>query len=485
MSHGIRSSIFTSPVSRPCRTLPVAGQLGGKKHARLLLAVLTWYGMHGQAHAEPGRIEIGAKLAPSWENHAGEREFAENTFKQGISAGAGLRYGLLGSWSGQLEFLYATRGTGVEADGRVLAQYNFTYLEFPLLGRFTRRLPVLASDDGRLPLSGYVIVGPALSYLIGAEEIDEGETLELPRDALHSVDLTVIAGIGAAWELTPQWTASFELRYDRGFRDAFSTGVESSNQAILLSFGIDYTLNDSDGDGMPNGRDQCRLAAEDRNGHKDTDGCPDANDDDDKDGVVFSADACPEQQEDKDDFEDEDGCPEPDNDGDGLADADDRCPNEAFSYNMESQHDRRGCPPKLQYVTVGSDRLEPAVQFVQFKTEFLDERQTEILDEVAVLLTDYYPNMRLRLEGHADGDDRGARNTDDAERLNQLESERRAQAVVAYLIEKGIDRQRLVEKGFGNDKPISREETDEGRARNRRVELVIIENPLPPVPASR
>lgn len=475
------SSFFSSPSSfqSPPRRSGASRSRGSRRAVSLLASLVIWHGLCDlHSHAEPGRIEIGAKLAPSWENHAGERRFSENTFKQGISAGAGVRYGLLDAWSAQVELLYATRGTRVESDGELINEYSFQYVELPVLARFRRHIPVLARD-GRFPLSGYLIVGPALSYLIGAQE-QEG-TRELPRDALRTVDVTVIAGIGAAWEITPQWAASFEIRYDRGFRDAFATGVESSNEAILLTLSIDRTINDRDGDGILNHNDSCRKNAEDRNGYKDTDGCPDALDDDDKDGLASSVDACPTEPEDEDGFEDTDGCPDPDNDGDGLADAEDKCPDKAFKYNRE--RDTRGCPPELQYVRMGSDRLEPPLLFERYESE-LTEDSRKILDEVAVLLTDYYPKMRLRLEGHADGDARRTRTNDEEEEDNQRESERRAQTAIAYLVKKGIDRERLVEKGFGNDSPISREETLEGKAKNRRVELIIIENPEPAMPPS-
>lgn len=64
--------------------------------------------------------------------------------------------------------------------------------------------------------------------------------------------------------------------------------------------------------------------------------------DTDGDGVIDADDKCPEESEDIDLFEDEDGCPDTDNDGDGIADATDDCPDKA--ENMDGWDDEDGCP---------------------------------------------------------------------------------------------------------------------------------------------
>ena len=77
-----------------------------------------------------------------------------------------------------------------------------------------------------------------------------------------------------------------------------------------------------------------------------------------------------------------------------------------------------------------------------------------------------YPNMTIEIGGHTDG-----RGTTE---YNQNLSENRAKAVVEYLITNGIGKSRLQYKGYGKSKPIDTNSTDEGRARNRRVEFVIL-----------
>jgi outer membrane protein OmpA-like peptidoglycan-associated protein len=86
-----------------------------------------------------------------------------------------------------------------------------------------------------------------------------------------------------------------------------------------------------------------------------------------------------------------------------------------------------------------------------------------VLGEIVKLLQQN-PALKLRVEGHTDNQGNAA--------ANQAVSEKRAQAVVAWLTGKGISPSRLTAKGFGASKPVADNSTDEGRGKNRRVELV-------------
>jgi hypothetical protein len=99
-------------------------------------------------------------------------------------------------------------------------------------------------------------------------------------------------------------------------------------------------MRDTDGDGIPNGRDRCQLVPEDKDGFEDDDGCPD--DDNDGDHRPDATDQCPNQAEDLDGFQDDDGCPELDNDKDGILDLVDRCPNDPEDGIPPNPRD--GCP---------------------------------------------------------------------------------------------------------------------------------------------
>ena len=89
-----------------------------------------------------------------------------------------------------------------------------------------------------------------------------------------------------------------------------------------------------------------------------------------------------------------------------------------------------------------------------------------VLDEAASVLA-AHPRLRVGIEGHTDWIGTDA--------YNQGLSERRATAVKQYLVEKGIDADRLGTVGFGETQPMADNETSEGRALNRRAELKVIE----------
>ena len=87
----------------------------------------------------------------------------------------------------------------------------------------------------------------------------------------------------------------------------------------------------------------------------------------------------------------------------------------------------------------------------------------QALAEVSKML-DQSPDLNLRVEGHTDNQGAAA--------ANQVLSEKRAQAVVAWLTSHGVNASRLTAKGFGDTKPVADNATEDGRAKNRRVELV-------------
>ena len=88
-----------------------------------------------------------------------------------------------------------------------------------------------------------------------------------------------------------------------------------------------------------------------------------------------------------------------------------------------------------------------------------------ILDEVVVILRDE-PAIDVSVDGHTDAIGSDA--------YNQRLSERRAQAVRDYLVRKGISPSRLRTRGFGESEPVASNDTEEGRAQNRRTELNVI-----------
>lgn len=121
-------------------------------------------------------------------------------------------------------------------------------------------------------------------------------------------------------------------------------GIGSPDVRAFLSVGYAPDIRDTDGDGVANGRDECPLVAEDRDGFNDRDGCPD--DDNDGDRRDDAVDKCPSEAEDIDGFDDDDGCPELDNDGDTIADLEDKCPMDKEDGQQPAPKD--GCPANMR-----------------------------------------------------------------------------------------------------------------------------------------
>lgn len=208
---------------------------------------------------------------------------------------------------------------------------------------------------------------------------------------------------------------------------------------------------DTDNDGVPDSQDKCPAEAEDRDSFEDEDGCPDPDNDDD--GVIDEKDNCPTKKEDTDGFEDGDGCPDLDNDGDGVPDAIDKCP------GVRGLPDNDGCP-KTKEIQRGKLVLS-GVTFQPGKA-VLSVNSYTILDNVYESLVEW-PEVKLEIQGHTDNLGRSM--------ANLKLSQKRADAVRLYLIEKGIVAERLRSVGYGEEFPIADNHTSDGREKNRRVEL--------------
>ncbi|MFZ5479710.1 MAG: OmpA family protein [Myxococcota bacterium] len=228
---------------------------------------------------------------------------------------------------------------------------------------------------------------------------------------------------------------------------------------------------DNDAYGRNDDVDQCPNDPEDDDGHMDNDGCPDT--DNDKDGVADAADRCPDQPEQVNGYMDDDGCPDDkpveDSDGDGMKDDIDRCPYDAEDLNNFEDED--GCPDerlRTARVVVTKEAIKiNDVIFFDFGKATIQERSYDLLNEIAQVIGEHKELKRIRIEGHTDnvGDDI----------MNLKLSQARAESVKAYLVSRGVDAARLDPRGFGEMNPISTNDTEEGRAQNRRVEFIIVD----------
>jgi outer membrane protein OmpA-like peptidoglycan-associated protein len=195
--------------------------------------------------------------------------------------------------------------------------------------------------------------------------------------------------------------------------------------------------------------------------------------DQDKDGIFDNFDRCPLLPEDKDGFEDSDGCPDTDNDHDGIVDALDQCMMQPETINQHLDEDgcpdERPAPPADEHAEEGQLlEINERVFFKHNESELLS-KSFPVLQKVASLLKRYPQIEELRVEGHTD--DTGGK------AFNQQLSQARAESVRAYMISLGVQPQRLVAKGFGDERPVASNDTSTGRALNRRVNFRITRGP--------
>lgn len=207
--------------------------------------------------------------------------------------------------------------------------------------------------------------------------------------------------------------------------------------------GCPLGVEDSDGDGIPDDEDKCP----DEYGLPQYDGCPDT----DGDGVPDHLDDCPTVPGDKLLR----GCP--DSDGDGVPDYLDKCP------DLPGPARNSGCPELKKEEKAILDNAMRAVQF-DLNSANLKPQSFTVLDQIVGLMRKY-PQYSISIEGHTD--------TTGTPERNQTLSDSRARACYDYLVQKGIPANRMSSKGFGQNRPLYDNETEEGRKANRRVEFIM------------
>lgn len=196
---------------------------------------------------------------------------------------------------------------------------------------------------------------------------------------------------------------------------------------------------------------------------------PDLRTDRDGDGFKNRFDGCPDVAEDVDSVLDRDGCPEDDVDRDGLGDAVDRCPTRRETVNGQADDD--GCPDFTPVARAAvpeparalSGRLD-GVEFAFDSAEILPASDAALTHAVEILQA--HPTLHVLIRGHTD--------SVAEEGYNLGLSIDRAEAVRAWFITHGIAPERLAADGFGETSPVDTNDTEAGRARNRRVELIIV-----------
>jgi outer membrane protein OmpA-like peptidoglycan-associated protein len=236
---------------------------------------------------------------------------------------------------------------------------------------------------------------------------------------------------------------------------------------VQYSVGLSYRFKDQDqdNDGIYDYDDECPEIP----GLRELYGCPEKAAptkvvaakilDTDGDTVIDSKDKCPKVAG----LVSRQGCP--DSDDDGILDKDDKCPKMAglkSNFGCPRVAETRTEPQPIRYDSSEIERLSKLINFNTSKSSFTQETYSNLQNIISFI--NRYPASRFRISGHTD--------SVGSESSNRALSQRRADAVKAYLLSNGVSSYNLEQAiGYGESQPIQSNDTKEGRRMNRRVEI--------------
>ena len=304
------------------------------------------------------------------------------------------------------------------------------------------------------------------------KDLKDAKTL---RSSHYKADTENFFTAGGGLGFNVWLTDKFGVNYQGQYKHMLN-GKRDYQDYFLHSFGLVFRFGskDTDGDGIIDKKDACPEVA----GLAAYDGCPDS----DSDGIIDSKDDCPNTPgladfngcpdsdgdgiPDKNDNcpdeagpEDNGGCPIRDRDGDGIPDAEDQCP------DKPGIAEQNGCPKIVQEEIVDINKKLSAV-FFDFGKASIKPTSLPVLGEVATFIL-AHPTYDFWVKGYTD--------SIGSTSVNQKLSQRRAEAVVKYLTGQGVPAGQLKARGFGEKNPIASNKTKSGRAKNRRVEVAVIQ----------
>jgi outer membrane protein OmpA-like peptidoglycan-associated protein len=322
------------------------------------------------------------------------------------------QYGIVAPDVGLRVGFYPLRHFGIEAEGGVM----------PASLRDGSGNPIIWAGRGHLV--GQIGLWRLTPFIVaGAGAMGVAS----PRSAVGSeTDIAVHFGGGLKFFINYWLMLRLDIRDNLTNRAGVGEGVTHSPEILL---GLSVTLNrtkekplrDRDGDGIPDRDDQCPREP----GPAPT-GCPpDVDDDTTPDDV----DKCPAEPESRNGFEDDDGCPD--------------------------------------IVPAEFADLAGILEGILFDTDkdIIKKESKPILDR-AVEVLKKYPGVRIEISGHTDSAGSYEHNVD--------LSQRRAESVKTYLTDAGVDAGRIETRGAGPNEPIATNDTKDGRAQNRRIEVKIL-----------
>jgi len=328
-----------------------------------------------------------------------------------IAAGFSLGYNVTKHWSAELE----TRYTPTQTDESNDKDVDLWTVGMNALYHF--------NPDG--PFVPYVSAGAGVMFF-------------RPDGYENNEDYVMQAGVGAKYFVSDNTALRVDMRYLIDFhsdQDWADNGEDQVANNFLATAGLYWQFGgqtppppqplDSDADGISDIRDKC----------------PDT-----PFGVMVDAVGCPPVEK----------TPPPapvfvdgDDDGDGVPNSRDKCPGTEKGVIV----DEVGCPVKFTM----------QIEF-DFDKAMVRPEYHEKLREAAEFIKEY-PGTQFLLAGHTD--------SIGTEQYNKVLSKRRAAAVKKYLVEEfGIAAHLMSPRGYGETQPIASNDTEEGRQRNRRVDVI-------------
>jgi OOP family OmpA-OmpF porin len=335
--------------------------------------------------------------------------------------------------------LYFTRHLALRGDWRsYIAPEGLTDYRYEYNGYFTQAQQD-AVDDPSLKTTEWTL---GLSYFLGGPADEDGDGVADTDDLCPGTP----EGVAVDGDGCP-----FDDDGD-GVYNYMDDCPDTPSGAAVDANGCP---TDGDGDGVFDGIDTCPNTP--AGATVDAEGCPS---DADGDGVYNGIDTCPNTPAGA--TVDATGCPT-DSDGDGVFDGIDKCPGTPEGREVDAE----GCGEFEAALAQGRLVLRN-INFA-FNSAELDEQSRTVLADVAVAIRNAIanrPGITIEVQGHTDAIG--------SESYNQRLSERRAASVREYLVsvEPSID-ESLTTRGYGESNPVATNDTDAGRAQNRRVEFVV------------
>ena len=309
-----------------------------------------------------------------------------------------------------------------------------------------------------------------------------GTALYLDAGYIHGIEIT--RGTNLVRDNFIKGTIGLEFAFGKT-KDSDMDGVSDKkdkcpNTPAGVAVDEDGCPLDSDGDGVPDYLDDCPTVP----GLTSLKGCPDA----DGDGVADKDDKCPDTP--KGVKVDKDGCPL-DSDKDGVHDGIDKCPNTPAGVVVDKDgcpvdtdgdgtpdylddcptvagpKENKGCPVKeLTAEEIEAQKMKVEPVYFDFDKSAVKAIEKSKIDKLVTLLKEN-SNYSVNITGHADNV-----GSDD---YNLNLSKNRNASVVRAITAAGIKKNRILStKPLGESNPVATNDTEEGRALNRRVEFEVI-----------